>query len=130
MTRAEAKRLSDSSIASADVPLQGLLRHGPASERCSLRPCVSNLALPHRPKVEEEAVCASPKRSRCGGVMSTSTGRMPHLKVRRAIVRKPVEPPKTHRGMRQVPLSANLGAKFRAHYEETEWPGADDFVFC
>jgi site-specific recombinase XerD len=51
--KAQGKRLSDSSIANAAVPLramfatavrEGLLRHNPAS----------NLALPHRPKIEEE----------------------------------------------------------------------------
>jgi integrase len=160
--KAQGKRLSDSSIANAAVPLramfatavrEGLLRHNPAS----------NLALPHRPKVEEEEdeevrplsrqqladlfALVNPRHrllfevlASCGLRISEAIGlrwrdlhldgSTPHLKVRRAIVKKRVEPPKTRHGKRQVPLSSELVAKLRAHHAHTEWRGADDLVFC
>lgn len=42
----------------------------------------------------------------------------PHLRVRRAIVRGRVEPPKSKHGRRKVPLSRPLAAKLRAHIDE------------
>lgn len=122
--KAQGKRLSDSSIANAAVPLramfatavrEGLLRHNPAS----------NLALPHRPKIEEEEdeevrplsrqqladflALVNPRHrllfevlASCGLRISEAIGlrwsdlhldgSTPHLKVRRAIVKKRVEP--------------------------------------
>jgi integrase len=160
--KAQGKRLSDSSIANAAVPLramfatavrEGLLRHNPAT----------NLALPHRPKIEEEEDeevrplsrqqladflgLVNPRHrllfevlASCGLRISEAIGlrwrdlhldgSTPHLKVRRAIVKKRVEPPKTRHAKRQVPLSPELVSKLRAYHAETEWPGGDDLVFC
>jgi integrase len=56
-------------------------------------------------------------------------GSNPHLYVRRAIVRKRVEPPKTRHGKRKVPLSPDMVNKLRARHAETEWPNSDDLVF-
>jgi len=57
-------------------------------------------------------------------------GANPHLKVRRAIVKKRVEPPKTRHGRRQVPLSADLVFALGARRAESEWASAEDLVFC
>jgi integrase len=42
-------------------------------------------------------------------------GERPHLKVRRAIVKRRIEPPKTRHGKRSVPVSPQLVSKLRAH---------------
>src|SRR4051794_41391429 len=49
-------------------------------------------------------------------------GSRPHVKVRRAVVKRRVEPPKTKRGRRDVPLSPALVLKLRTHM--TELPDA------
>jgi integrase len=156
------KRLSDSSIANATVPLramfatavrEGLLRHNPAT----------NLALPHRAVIREDEdeevrplsreqlsdflALVHPRHrllfevlASCGLRISEAIGLRwrdlhldganPHLKVRRAIVKKRVEPPKTRHGRRQVPLSADLVFALRARCAESEWASADALVFC
>jgi integrase len=157
----QGKRLSDSSIANASVPLramfqtavrEGLLRYNPTA----------NLALPHRPKIQEEEdeevrplsrqqltdflELVNPRHrllfellGSCGLRVSEAIGlrwrdlqldgSRPHLHVRRAIVRKRVEPPKTRHGKRQVPLSVDLVQQLRTRRAESDWPGADDLVF-
>jgi integrase len=52
-----------------------------------------------------------------------------HVKVRRAIVRGRVEPPKSRHGKRDVPLPFELVSDLRQHRKATEWPGEDDPVF-
>jgi integrase len=159
--KVQGKRLSDSSIANASVPVramfatavrEGLLRHNPTT----------NLALPHRPKIEEEdddevrplsfrqladfLAHVNPRHRLFFALLASSglrvseaialrwrdlhlDGSTPHLKVRRAIVKKRVEPPKTRQGERQVPLSPELVAKLRTKRGETESPTPDDLVF-
>ncbi len=56
-------------------------------------------------------------------------GDRPHLKVRRAIVKGVMGPPKSKHGRREVPLSADLVTALRAHRTASEWPGATDLVF-
>lgn len=56
-------------------------------------------------------------------------GSAPHVKVRRAIVKGRVEPPKSRHGRRQVPLDAAVVSELRAHRRASEWPSADDLVF-
>jgi integrase len=157
----QGKRLSDSSIANASVPLramfqtavrEGLLRYNPTT----------NLALPHRPKITEEEdeevrplsrqqlaeflQMVNPRHrllfellGSCGLRISEAIalrwrdlqldGSGPRLQVRRAIVRKRVEPPKTRHGRRQVPLSPDLVHQLRERRAESERHGADDLVF-
>ena len=45
-------------------------------------------------------------------------GANPHVKVRRAIVKRKVEPPKSRHGKRNVPISAALVSKLRAHLDD------------
>ena len=56
-------------------------------------------------------------------------GDRPHVKVRRAIVKGVMGPPKSKHGRREVPLSADLVTALRAHRTASEWPGATDLVF-
>jgi integrase len=56
-------------------------------------------------------------------------GANPHVKVRRAIVRGVVQPPKTKHGRRDVPLGPALAHALRERRRQTEWPDADDLVF-
>jgi integrase len=56
-------------------------------------------------------------------------GSNPHVRVRRAIVRGRVQPPKTRHGRRSVPLDRELVAELRSWQRQTEWPGPDDLVF-
>jgi integrase len=55
-------------------------------------------------------------------------GTRPVVKVRRAIYKGRVEPPKTKYGKRDVPLNAALVSELRERRKVTEWP-SDDFVF-
>lgn len=57
-------------------------------------------------------------------------GSTPHVKVRRALVRGRIGPPKSRRGRREVPISHSLVIALRQHHEVTEWPRPDDVVFC
>ena len=56
-------------------------------------------------------------------------GSRPHLRVRRAIVKRRVEPPKTKYGRRSVPLPTSLVLKLRAHLAGLEDAGPDALVF-
>jgi integrase len=56
-------------------------------------------------------------------------GGRPHVKVRRAIVKGVMGPPKSKHGRREVPPSADLVAALRAHGATSEWPGTADLVF-
>jgi integrase len=56
-------------------------------------------------------------------------GARPHVKVRRAIVKGVMGPPKSKHGRREVPLSADLVTELRAHRSTSEWPGMGDLVF-
>lgn len=56
-------------------------------------------------------------------------GSAPRLRVRRALVRGRLEPPKTKHGRRDVPLSAALVDELRAWRKATEWPRDEDLVF-
>lgn len=143
----QGKRLSDSTIANACVPVraalataqrEGLIRHNPST----------GLALPTRERIEEEdhedvkalsreqlqaLLSIAPTRYRLFLELMATTGlrvseaialhrrhlhldgSKPHLRVRRAIVRKRIEPPKSRHGRRNVPLPAALVFKLRAH---------------
>jgi len=56
-------------------------------------------------------------------------GDRPHVKVRRAIVKGVVGPPKSKHGRREVPLSHDLVLSLRECRAASEWPGAADLVF-
>jgi integrase len=56
-------------------------------------------------------------------------GSEPHVKVRRALVRGRIEPPKSRYGRREIPLDPSLVDELRAHRRDSEWAGADDYVF-
>lgn len=56
-------------------------------------------------------------------------GSQPHVRARRAIVKRRVEPPKTKYGRRSVPLPASLVVKLRAHVAELENTEPDALVF-
>jgi integrase len=56
-------------------------------------------------------------------------GSSPHVKVRRAIVRGRVGPPKSRHGRREVPLEHSLVVALRERRRASEWPGDDDLVF-
>jgi integrase len=57
-------------------------------------------------------------------------GAEPAVRVRRAIVRGRVQPPKSKYGRRDVPLDASLVGELREWRKATEWPGDDDQVFA
>jgi integrase len=57
-------------------------------------------------------------------------GSRPRVRVRRAIVRGRVEPPKTRHGRRDVPLAPAMVDELRAWRRQTEWPRDEDLVFC
>jgi integrase len=56
-------------------------------------------------------------------------GSTPHVKVRRALVRGRMEPPKSRHGRREVPLDAELVSLLRQARKDSDWPGEDDLVF-
>jgi len=56
-------------------------------------------------------------------------GSEPCVRVRRALVRGRVEPPKSRHGRRDVPLDAELVSELRRHRQASEWPGDEDLVF-
>ncbi len=56
-------------------------------------------------------------------------GSAPCVRVRRAYVRGPVEPPKSKHGKRDMPLEPDLVSELRAWRKATEWPGEGDLVF-
>jgi integrase len=57
-------------------------------------------------------------------------GSTPHVKVRRAIVKGSIGPPKTKQGRRDVPLDHVLVSALRDHRRDSEWNGADDPAFA
>lgn len=157
---AQGKRLSDSTVANAAIPVraalataqrEGLIRHNPAVK----------LALPHREQIreddEDEVKTLSRKQVRqllahapeehrlllevlasCGLRVSEAIalqrrhvqvdGAKPHLKIRRAIVKRRVEPPKTKHGRRDVPLAAGLAERLCRHLAGLP-AGAETLVF-
>lgn len=56
-------------------------------------------------------------------------GATPHVRVRRAIVKGRLEPPKSRYGRRDVPLPLVLADELRAWHRETEWPDDEHPVF-
>ncbi|HEV7586447.1 MAG TPA: site-specific integrase, partial [Solirubrobacteraceae bacterium] len=56
-------------------------------------------------------------------------GSTPHVKVRRALVKGRMGPPKSRHGRRNVPLDAELVQALRTARRDSEWPGDDDLVF-
>jgi integrase len=56
-------------------------------------------------------------------------GSTPHAKVRRALVKGRMGPPKSRHGRRSVPLDADLVQALRVARRDSEWPGEDDLVF-
>jgi integrase len=56
-------------------------------------------------------------------------GSKPHLRIRRAIVRKRVEPPKSRHGRRTIPLPQSLVFKLRDHLRELDQDVPDALVF-
>jgi integrase len=56
-------------------------------------------------------------------------GSCPHVKVRRALVKGNMGPPKSRYGRREVPLDHALVLALRDCHKATEWPGAEDPVF-
>jgi len=157
---AQGKRLSDSTVANAVIPVraalataqrEGLIRHNPAVK----------LALPHREQIreddEDEVKTLSRKQVRqlltrapeehrlllevlasCGLRVSEAIalqrrhvhvdGAKPHVRIRRAIVKRRVEPPKTKHGRRDVPLAPGLADRLRRHLAGLP-PGAETLVF-
>jgi integrase len=161
-SKQDGKRLSDSSIANAVVPVraalatakrEGLIRHNPAD----------GLALPARERVEDDdheevkalsrtqldaLLSLTPKRYALLVELIASTGlriseaiglqrrhlqldgTKPQLRVRRAIVRGRVEPPKSRHGRRNVPLPQALVFKLRAHLAAQTDESAEALVFA
>jgi integrase len=56
-------------------------------------------------------------------------GSCPHVKVRRALVKGRMGPPKSRYGRREVPLDHALVLALRDRHKATEWPGVEDPVF-
>jgi integrase len=56
-------------------------------------------------------------------------GSKPHVKVRRALVRGRMGPPKSKHGRRDMPLDAGLVSALRERRKGSEWPGDKDLVF-
>ncbi len=56
-------------------------------------------------------------------------GPSPHVKVRRALVKGRMGPPKTRYGRREVPLDHVLASALRDRRRTTEWPDAENPVF-
>jgi integrase len=57
-------------------------------------------------------------------------GSSPHVKVRRALVKGRMGPPKSKYGRREVPLERSLVSALRTHRRDSDWPGDDDLVFA
>jgi integrase len=56
-------------------------------------------------------------------------GSSPHVKVRRALVKGRMGPPKSRHGRREVPLAHELVRELRKAHRDTDWPGEEDLVF-
>lgn len=59
----------------------------------------------------------------------TLDGSHPHVRVRRALVRGSMSPPKSRYGRRDVPIDHDLVIALRERRREVEWHGEDDLVF-
>jgi integrase len=57
-------------------------------------------------------------------------GSSPHVKVRRALVKGRMEPPKSRHGRRSIPLDAELVSALRQARRDTDWPGEEHPVFA
>jgi integrase len=57
-------------------------------------------------------------------------GSDPHVRVRRAIVKGVVGPPKSRHGQRNVPVPREVVIELRRLHKQTEWPERDDLVFA
>lgn len=57
-------------------------------------------------------------------------GSTPHVKVRRALVKGRMGPPKSRYGRREVPIDHALVTALRERHKASEWPGDDDLVFA
>ena len=53
-------------------------------------------------------------------------GSSPHVKVRRALVKGRIGPPKSRHGRRSVPLDAELVRALRRAHRASDWSGEDD----
>ncbi len=53
----------------------------------------------------------------------------PHLKVRRALVKGRLGPPKSRYGRRDIPLDDSIATALREHWQASEWSGEHHFVF-
>jgi len=56
-------------------------------------------------------------------------GSSPQVRVRRALVKGRIGPPKSRHGRRSVPLDAELVQALRWARRDSDWPGEDDLVF-
>jgi integrase len=56
-------------------------------------------------------------------------GSQPHLKVRRALVKGRMGPPKSRHGRRRVPIDHELVRALRKGRKDSEWPDAEHLVF-
>ena len=56
-------------------------------------------------------------------------GSTPHVKVRRALVKGRMGPPKSRHGRREIPLGHELVRALRQRQKDTDWPGEEDLVF-
>jgi integrase len=56
-------------------------------------------------------------------------GSTPHVKVRRALVKGRMGPPKSRHGRRSVPLDAQMVSELRQAHKDTDWPDAEHLVF-
>lgn len=57
-------------------------------------------------------------------------GSTPHVKVRQALVKGHMGPPKSRHGRREVPLDPELVDALSAHHRASEWPEAEHPVFA
>lgn len=157
----QGRRLSDSSIANAVIPVRAALATAKREGDIPHNPTLG-LALPHRQQIREdddeqqakalsrEQLAAlldmTPSRYRLLFTLMASTGLRiseavalqrrdfeldgsnPKLKVRRAIVRKRLEPPKSEYGRRPVPLPHGLVISLREHLANLD-DAPDTIVF-
>src|SRR5207302_5992996 len=56
-------------------------------------------------------------------------GSRPHVKVRRALVKGRMGPPKSRHGRRSVPLDDELVRALRVARRDSEWPEDDQLIF-
>ena len=59
----------------------------------------------------------------------TLDGSSPHVRIRRALVKGRMGPPKSKYGKRLIPIDHELVIALREHRKGSEWPGEDDLVF-